>query len=177
MIRLVVSFLTRANDNCGMVGDRDGSSGLRLNTGGRRKATHRETLAIGTEELSMFVAALVMMVLAQAPASSATLSGQVVDSSGRPAAGVEVLLSGRGRAIGGRPVLSRARSDHDGRFRIGVPAEKDPRRARFMLAGWAPPRRPGGRAGVSRRRWRQLPGAVQLLLWRPPAHDGSRGGT
>jgi len=85
----------------------------------------------------MFFAALVMMALAQAPAGSATLSGQVVDAQGRPAAGIEVLLSVLGRATWERSVLARAKSDRDGRFRIDVPAEKDPERAFFPVALWA----------------------------------------
>ena len=62
----------------------------------------------------MMIGALVMMALAQAPAGPATLSGQVVDAEGRPAAGVEVLLSGWEVRLWGRPVLSRAKSDRDG---------------------------------------------------------------
>jgi hypothetical protein len=85
----------------------------------------------------MIVAAVVMMALAQAPANSATLSGGVVDAEGRPAAGVEVWLSELGRAARGRPVLSRAKSDDEGRFRIDVPAEKDSGRPRLFLALWA----------------------------------------
>jgi hypothetical protein len=61
----------------------------------------------------------------------------VVNAEGRPAAGIEVLLSGLGRATWGRPVLARVRSDRDGRFRIEAPAETDPRRAHFLLALWA----------------------------------------
>ncbi len=53
----------------------------------------------------MIFDALVIMALAQAPASSATLSGRVVDAEGRPAAGLEVLLSTLRRATQGRPVL------------------------------------------------------------------------
>ena len=85
----------------------------------------------------MIVSALVMMALAQAPAGSATLSGQVVDAEGRPAAGIDVLLSGMGSGSWGLPVLSQAKSDRDGKFRIDAPAEKDPRRPHFLLAVWA----------------------------------------
>ncbi len=84
----------------------------------------------------MIVSTLVMMALAQAPAGSATLSGKVVDADGRPAAGVEVVLS-MGRGLWECPVFSRVKSDRDGTFRIDVPAEKDPRRARYYLALWA----------------------------------------
>jgi hypothetical protein len=80
---------------------------------------------------------LVMMALAQAPAGSATLSGQVVDAEGQPAAGIEVLLSGLGRASWEQPVLSRVKSDREGRFRIDVPLEKDPQRAGFPMTLWA----------------------------------------
>ena len=115
--------------------------------GGRSDGLRRKSLAIGIGELSMFFAALVMMVLAQAPAGSATLSGRVVDAQGRPAAGIEVLLSGIRRAT-----LVRAKSDRDGRFRIEVPAEKDPERAFFPVALWAyaPGRGPSGRCSGRR---------------------------
>ena len=85
----------------------------------------------------MIVSTLVMMALAQAPAGSATLSGKVVDAAGRPAAGVEVVLS-MGRGLWECPVSSRVKSDPDGTFRIDVPAEKDPRRARNYLAALGP---------------------------------------
>ncbi len=85
----------------------------------------------------MIIATLMMMAVAQPQASPATLSGRVVDVEGRPAIGIEVLLSGIGRGPWGLPVLSRAKSDRDGKFRLDVPAEKDPRRAHFLLAVWA----------------------------------------
>ncbi len=85
----------------------------------------------------MIIGALVMMALAQAPASPSTLSGQVVDAAGRPSAGIEVMLSGLGNAAWVRPVLTRTRSDQSGKFRIEVPVEKDPRRSGFLLAIWA----------------------------------------
>jgi hypothetical protein len=116
----------------------------------------------------MIVGALVMMALAQAPAGSATLSGQVVNAEGRPAAGVEVVLSmGRGHVE--CSVLSRAKSDRDGRFRIDVPAESDPRRARFYLALWAhdPKAGLGGQAPLP------AAGSVQLKLG-GPAHAAVR---
>src|SRR5262249_35468997 len=80
----------------------------------------------------MTLAALVVMIAAQAP-----VSGQVVDASGRPASGVEIFLSGwpgRGAARAG---LTRTKSDPEGRFRIDVPVEKDPDRAGFPRAVWA----------------------------------------
>ena len=93
-------FFTRTNDNCGMIGDRK----VLLVLGGKAEAgvkcLPRASVALGIVEVSMIVAALVMMALAQAPAGSATLSGQVVDAEGRPAVGVEVLLSGLGRRTG-----------------------------------------------------------------------------
>ena len=117
-----------------------------------------------------------MMALAQAPASSGTLSGQVVDAAGRPA-GVEVLLSALGRAPG-VDRCSRGRS----------PIARDGSGSTF------PPKRiPGGpfsrwRSGPTPRRRglagqafspSALPaaGSVQLKLGGPGAHGGSRGGT
>ncbi len=85
----------------------------------------------------MIVGALVILALAQAPTSPATLSGQVVDAEGRPAVGIEVLLSGLANATWARPVLSRTRSDQGGKFEIVVPAGQDPGRTRFLLALWA----------------------------------------
>ena len=73
----------------------------------------------------------------QAPASPATLSGRVVDAEGRPAAGVEVLLSGACRTRFERPMLARATSGQDGQFRIEIPAETDSRKANYPLAVWA----------------------------------------
>ena len=67
----------------------------------------------------------------------AALSGQVVDADGHPARGVDVLLSSLARGTAGRPVLSRTKSDQEGRFHIDVPAEKDLRKAQFRLALWA----------------------------------------
>ena len=125
----------------------------------------------------MIFDAIVMMALAQAPTSSATLSGQVVDAEGRPAAGIEVMLSGLGRGVRRQPVLSRAKSDREGRFRIDVPAEKDP--AARPVSPDALGLRPGGgasRAGVL------AVGASGGRLGkteagRPGAHVGSSGGT
>ena len=86
----------------------------------------------------MIVGALVMMALAQAPASPATLSGQVVDAEGRPVAGVEVLLSGFRRGTCASTALARATSEQDGPFRIDIPAETDSRQANYSyLAVWA----------------------------------------
>ena len=81
--------------------------------------------------MPMLIVGLLTLALGQAPA----LSGQVVDAEGRPAAGVEVLLSGTG--IMQRPVLARATSDRDGMFRIEIPAEKDPKRILSLVAVWA----------------------------------------
>ena len=115
----------------------------------------------------MIVAALVMMALGSSRHGSATLSGQVVDAEGRPAAGVEVLLSGLGRGLRGRPVLSRAKSDQDGRFRIDVPAEKDPRRANFSWRSGPTPRRRGSPGRRSRGTALPAAGSVQLKLGGP----------
>ncbi len=83
----------------------------------------------------MIVGALMTMALAQAPAGPGTVSGRVVDAGGRPAAGVEVLLSGTGTFR--LPVLARATSDKDGAFRIEVPAGKDRQRTQFGVGVWA----------------------------------------
>jgi hypothetical protein len=86
----------------------------------------------------MTFVSVLLVALAQAPAGPPTVSGQVVDADGRPVSGVEVLLSGLWRAGGeGRPVLSLVTSDAQGRFRLDVPAEKDPQRSHFKLALWA----------------------------------------
>jgi hypothetical protein len=110
----------------------------------------------------MIIGALVMMALAQAPASSAALSGQVVDAEGRPAPGIEVVLS-LGRGLWQCSVFSRATSDHDGRFRIDVPAETDPRRAQFYLALWAY----APKAGLAGQAFAPAAGPVHLKLGGP----------
>ncbi len=117
----------------------------------------------------MIVTALVMVALvrAQAPSAAATVSGRVLDAEGRPAVGVEVLLSGLEAGSPGRPVLSRAKSDNYGRFKIDVPDEKDPSRANSPLALWAY-RAKSGLAGQAFTR-RALPatGSVRLKLSGP----------
>ena len=111
--------------------------------------------------------ALISMALAQAPGGSTTLSGQVLDAAGQPAIGVEVLLSGLGRTAGGLPVLSRTRSDREGRFRIDVPADMDPRRARFYdgALGSYPKEGLAGQAFSAPAL--PAPGSVQLKLCGP----------
>jgi RNA polymerase sigma factor (sigma-70 family) len=74
---------------------------------------------------------------AQPPASAATVSGQVVDSKDQPVPGVEVMLSGWGDGMLNNAVRARTTSVRDGRFRIGVPAEKDPDRQDSPVAVWA----------------------------------------
>jgi hypothetical protein len=85
----------------------------------------------------MTVVALLFIVVSQAPAGSTTLAGRVIDAEGRPAVHIELFLSDVWRAAGGRQVLSRAKSDDQGRFRIDVPPEKDPQRASSLVAVWA----------------------------------------
>ena len=111
--------------------------------------------------------AFLLIALAQAPAGPATLSGQLVDAAGRPAIGVEVLLSGMGPIGGGRPVLARARSDREGRFRIDVPAATDPRRARLMIALWAYTPKDGLTGQAFSPSAFPAPGSVQLKLGGP----------
>ncbi|HEX3448458.1 MAG TPA: hypothetical protein VHS97_09410, partial [Isosphaeraceae bacterium] len=120
----------------------------------------------------MIVAAVVILALAQAPAGSTTLSGQVLDAGGRPAVGVDVLLSGLGQRTG-RPVLSRAKSDQEGRFRIDVPAEKDLGRARFLLALWAYSPKEGLAGQAFSPSALPAPGSLQLKLG-GPAHTAVR---
>jgi hypothetical protein len=69
-------------------------------------------------------------------------------------AGVELLLSGRDAGSPGRAVLSRAKSDNHGRFKIDVPVEKDPRRGNSLLAmvRLIEGQRPRGSAGASHTR-------------------------
>ena len=85
----------------------------------------------------MILAALVILIVTQGPVGPVTVSGQVVDSKGRPASGIELWLSGWPGAGAARAVLARAKSGPDGRFRIDVPTEKDPRRTSLPLAVWA----------------------------------------
>jgi hypothetical protein len=64
---------------------------------------------------------MLLLVLAQAPAS---LAGHVVDASGKPLAGIEVVVS-CGQAIDGTvPALAGARTDERGRFRLEAPARE-----------------------------------------------------
>ena len=73
----------------------------------------------------MMVTSIVLAVLAQVAASAQAgkeLSGVVVDAQGRPAAGVEVLLSSLHRIGGTNPTLGRTTTDAQGRFRHAVPA-------------------------------------------------------
>ncbi len=120
----------------------------------------------------MIIGAFVMIALAQAPASSTTLSGQVVDADGRPAVSIEVMLS-MGRGLWECSVYSRARSDRDGKFRIDVPSETDSRRTRFYLALWA--HAPNTRLAGQALSPSALPaaGSVQLKLG-SPAHTTVR---
>ncbi len=71
------------------------------------------------------------------------------------------------RATGGRPVLARTRSDREGRFQIDVPAEKDPRRARFLVALWAYAPNEGLAAQAISPSALPAPGSVQLKLAGP----------
>ncbi len=115
----------------------------------------------------MTVAALLFVALAQAPAGPTTLSGRVVNAEGRPAGGVEVLLSGIVRPAGAPPVLARAKSDDRGRFRIDVPPEKDPWRAGFPLALWAYAPKAGLAGQVFERSALPAEGSLQLKLGGP----------
>ncbi len=115
----------------------------------------------------MTVAALLFVALAQAPAGPTTLSGRVVNAEGRPAGGVEVLLSGIARPAGAPPVLARAKSDDRGRFRIDVPPEKDPWRAGFPLALWAYAPKAGLAGQVFERSALPAEGSLQLKLGGP----------
>ena len=142
----------------------------------RRRARGRgsRTSGIWVWEVFMIVAAIVMMALAQAPASSTSVSGQVVDAEGRPAAGVEVLLSGLARVRHGDDRCSRGRSPiMTGRFRIDVPAEKDSRQARLMLALWAYAPKEGLAGQAFSPSALPAPGSVQLKLG-GPAHTTVR---
>jgi RNA polymerase sigma factor (sigma-70 family) len=99
-----------------------------------------------------------------APTSqAAAVSGLVVDAGGKPAVGVDVLLSGLGRAAGRRPVLSRAKTDQEGRFSIDVPVEKDPEGFNYRALWAYTPK--AGLAGQAFLR-DELPaaGSVQLKL-------------
>lgn len=61
---------------------------------------------------------------AGAPAAASTLSGTAVDTAGKPVAGVELTLH-RVTGQSGAPV-ARDTSDAQGRFQLGIPAERDP---------------------------------------------------
>ena len=115
----------------------------------------------------MMIGALVMMALAQAQAGAATLSGQVVDAEGRPAVDIGVWLSGIGGGPWGLPVLSQAKSDRDGKFRIDVPAEKDTRRAYFLLVVWAYAPKTGLAGQAFSKTAVPAAGSVQLKLGGP----------
>jgi len=118
--------------------------------------------------LAPLILAAVLPAFSEAPEPTA-FSGRVAGADGRPAAGVEVLVSGPPRLHGTRPVLARTRTDDGGRFRVPVPDEADASRAALPLAVWA--HRPGhgvNAAGVSRQK-PPAEGAVTVQLG-PPAH-------
>ncbi len=121
----------------------------------------------------MTLATLVLVVVAQAPASQGAISGRVVDMQGRPAAGIEVMLSGRGGRAASRPVLVRTKSDPDGRFQISLPVPKDSDRANFGQAVWAY----DPKAGLAGQMFTpaKLPAAGSIVLKLPgPVHAAVR---
>jgi hypothetical protein len=69
----------------------------------------------------MFITSIVLAMLAQAAPAKVELAGMVVDSGGKPAAGVEVLLSSLHRIGGKNPTLARTTTDAQGRFRHEAP--------------------------------------------------------
>jgi hypothetical protein len=74
----------------------------------------------------MFVTSIVLAVLVQAAPDARAkteLAGVVVDTQGKPVAGVEVLLSSLHRIGGRNPTLARTTTDAQGRFRHEAPAE------------------------------------------------------
>jgi hypothetical protein len=123
-------------------------------------------LALEFGELPMTLAALLIAIVAQAPVGPATVSGQVVDSKGQPAPGVEVLLSGWPSGTT-TAVLARAKSGPEGRFRIDVPTEKDPIRRDFSLAVWAYDPNDGIAGQTFSRSAPPAPGSVTLKLEGP----------
>jgi hypothetical protein len=86
---------------------------------------------------------IVLVALAQQPApaqdapGSTPLTGLIVDAQGKPVGGAEVWLTGIGGFGAKTPVLSRARSEAEGQFRLSIPADKDGRRPREALTIWA----------------------------------------
>jgi hypothetical protein len=100
----------------------------------------------------MLVASLLVLARSQgrAPIEVAgrdAAAGLVVDEQGRPVAGADVALSGRGYVPEDARVLGRARTDEGGRFRVEAQAEfrREPTVLRFVIAwkpGLAPARRP-----------------------------------
>ena len=85
-----------SHDSCGMLDTLTIVQG----TGGRRwpaSRLQRKRPAPEFRELPMTLAALVIAIVTQGPAGPATVSGQVVDSRGQPASGVEHLAFGVAR--------------------------------------------------------------------------------
>ena len=122
----------------------------------------------------MYALAVVLVAPAQpsqALPAAEPLAGVVVDASGKPVAGVDVLLSsgmppsgersliGRmiwlpkpGASTGAeKPVLGRSRTDSDGQFRIELPARIVQSQEPLPVALWA--YRAGGRVGWRRLAW------------------------
>jgi hypothetical protein len=91
-----------------------------------------------------------------------TVSGRVQDAEGRPTGDVEVRLSGIEGQGGTRPVLARARTDDQGRFRIAVPPEADPGRVNLPLALWA--HRPGREVAAMGLSRSKLPAGDSIVL-------------
>ncbi len=122
----------------------------------------------------MYAVAAILFTLARlAPALAAAepLVGVVVDTDGKPVAGVDILLSigtppaGEQPLIGGliwmpraaaspaaeNPVLGRSRTDRDGHFRIDLPAEIVRSQEPLPVALWA--YKAGGRVASRRLPW------------------------
>ncbi len=97
----------------------------------------------------MFVTPIVLAVLAQAPPAAPVkieLAGVVIDAQGRPAAGVEVLLSSLHRIGGKISTLARTTTDAQGRFRHEAPPSEGRPGAIEIWTLWA--YRPGASVAV-----------------------------
>src|SRR4051794_22558677 len=74
----------------------------------------------------MVLARLLLAVVLQTPVPS-EIAGRVVDAEGKPVEGAEVLVDLAAPVAPGRPGLSHAKSEPQGRFRIALPPPEDVR--------------------------------------------------
>lgn len=109
---------------------------------------------------------LTLLLVAVVDEPTVALSGRVVDATGAPAGGAEILLAGLPKSNGDRPIVARGKADEAGRFALRRPAtlagENDWRAARL----WAS--RPGDRLAFASFSGPLPPPGEEVRLALPP---------